>query len=167
MKKYSYRKEYPFCKSVFIEKFIAKTVPSGIKEGLKTPYGRKLEDRVFIGEIRKDYFRIVTYPDIYRHSFWKNPACIYGIFYECDGNMVVDYTVDILEASKFISVSGILTSSFGTLAGIISVHMEGFHIKMLLAFAIFLLMFIRSISTLQVHQSEQDALLEFMEDMEN
>jgi len=165
MRNYSYKKEYPFCKSVFIEKFTAMTVPLGIKEGLKRPYGRKLEGRVFMGEIRKGYFRIVTFPDIYRHSFWKAPSCICGILYERDGNTVVDFTVDILEASKFVSVSGILMSCLGTLASIISVLMERFHIKILLAFAISLLIFIKSISTLQVHESEHDALLKFMEDM--
>ena len=177
MKNSLYRKTYPFEKSVFVEKFIARTVPSGIIKGLKHPYGRKLEGRVFIGEIRKDYFRIVTSPDIWdiiKHPWgirkvpiWKNPSCVQGIFYEYDGNTVVDYTVDILEGSKFISVSGIIMSCLGTVAGIISMFMEGFHINILLAFVIFILMFISSISALQVHQSEHDALIKFMEDLKN
>lgn len=177
MKNTRYRKIYPFEKSVFVEKFIARTVPSGIVEGLKRPYDRKLEGRVFMGEIRENHFRIVTSPeiwDILKHPWgmrkvpvWKNPSCVYGVFYEYNGDTVVDYTVDILEGSKFISLSSIIMSCLGTVGGIISIYMEGFHIQILLAFVIFLLMFVSSISALQIHQSEHDALIKFMEDMKN
>lgn len=173
-----YKKIYPFEKSVFVAKLMERIVPVDFRERMKRPLGRKLEGRMFVGEIGNEYFRIVTYPDQWesvRHPFggirkvpiWKNPSCIYGKFHECDGQTVVDCTVDIYVGSKIMSVSGILMSCFGALACMISVIMEGFTPNVLLAVGIFTLIFIRSISALQPHQSEHDVLIKFMEDLEN
>lgn len=65
MKDSCYRKIYPFEKSVFVEKFIARTVPFDERKSRAIPLGRKLEGRVFVGEIRGNNFKLATSPDMW------------------------------------------------------------------------------------------------------
>lgn len=65
MKAIYYRKIYPFDKTVFEEKFNDRTVPFHERIGSLKPLGRKLEGRVFKGEIKGNKFEMCTYPDIW------------------------------------------------------------------------------------------------------
>ena len=173
-----YRKTYPFEKSVFVKKLTERTVPVGYRERLKRPLGRKLEGRVFVGEIGTGYFRIVTYPDQWeslKHPFggirtvpvWKNPSWIAGIFRECDGHTVVDCTVDIYIGSKIMSVFGIVMSCIMALFCLVGGLMEGWSRSLPVAAGIAVWMLFRSILALQPHQSEHEVLVKFMEDLEH
>ncbi len=173
-----YRKTYPFEKPVFVKKLTERTVPVGFRERLKRPLGRKLEGRVFVGEIGTDYFRIVTYPDQWeslRHPFggirtvpvWKNPSCIDGIFHECDGHTVVDCTVDIYVGSKMMSVIGIVMGCPLALVCLAGGFTQGWSWNVPVAASIAAWMLFRSILALQPHQSEHEVLIKFMEDLED
>ncbi len=51
MKAICYQKIYPFERAVFVQKFIARTVPFHERIGSLKPLGRKLEGRVFKGDL--------------------------------------------------------------------------------------------------------------------
>lgn len=171
-----YQITYPFAKSVFAARMIERTVPVDFRERMKRPLGRKLEGRVFLSEVGADHFRVVTYPDQWEFAkrpfggikevpVWKNPSCAYGIFHECDGHTVVDCTIDIYIGSKMVSVSGIFMGCLGVLIGSIGMLAEGFALNALLAIGIFTVLLVRSALALQPHQSENEVLIKFMEDL--
>lgn len=177
MKDGCYRKIYPFEKSVFVAKFTAGTVPFDERKSGSIPLGRKLEGRVFVGEIRGNNFKLTTSPDMWdaiRHPWagigkvpvWRNPSCIYGSIQESEGYTIVEYTIGVMKTSRFISKQGIVIGCVGVWVCIMSAYMEGFHLGVLLGVVIMMLHILSSFLALQPHQSENDVLIKFMEDLE-
>lgn len=175
MKAICYQKIYPFERAVFVQKFIARTVPFHERIGSLKPLGRKLEGRVFKGEIKGNKFEMCTYPDIWHFTtlprikkipVWMNPSCLYGDIQESDGQTIVNCIIDLSTSHKIFYLSGMTIDCFIILLFIIAMFME-FQFGGLIAIAICVLDFIRSNSALHPHQSEHEALIQFMEDLEN
>lgn len=55
----NYRKIYPFGKSVFVQKFLEKTILPKYADKLKTAYSDKGKDRVFFGTLKADRKSVV------------------------------------------------------------------------------------------------------------
>ena len=107
MKAICYKKIYPFGRAVFEEKFVARTVPFHERIGNLKPLGRKLEGRVFKGEIKGDRFEMCTYPDIWHLTplphirkipAYMNPSCLYGSIQELDGHTIVNCIIFLLKS---------------------------------------------------------------------
>ena len=82
MKAIYYRKIYPFDKTVFEEKFNDRTVPFHERIGSLKPLGRKLEGRVFKGEIKGKQFiccAVVQFCTVIHDD--RPPAQRFDIFY--------------------------------------------------------------------------------------
>lgn len=109
MKAICYQKIYPFERAVFEQKFIARTVPFHERIGSLKPLGRKLEGRVFKGEIKGNKFEMCTYPDIWHFTtlprikkipVWMNQSCLYGDIQESDGQTIVNCIIDLSTSHK-------------------------------------------------------------------
>lgn len=133
---------------------------------------------MFVGEIKGNNFKVATCPsmwDAVRHPLpgirnihvWRNPSCIYGSIQEYDKYVIVDYTVDIMRTSRFVSRQGIIIGSIGVGVCIMGAYVEGIYWGTVIGIVIFMLHIVSSVSALQSHQSEHDALVKFMEDLEN
>ena len=176
MKAICYRKIYPFDKTVFKEKFINRTVPFHERIGSLKPLGRKLEGRVFIGKIKGEQFKILTFPDMYHLNIWpgirkipvwRNPSCIYGSIQELDGQTIVNCIIDLSTPHKIYFYKSIVIDCLAIMFVILVMLVEGFQPGVLIVIGICVLNAISSTSALQPHQSENEALIKFMEDLEN
>lgn len=178
MKDEYYRKTYPFEKSVFVEKFIARTIPFDERKSSSMLSVRKLEGRMFVGEIRGNNLKVATCPDMWdaiRHPWagigkvpvWRNLSCIYGSIQEYGGQTTVEGTIGIMKTSRFISKQGIIIGCIGVWVCITDVYTEGFHLGALLGLVIIILHIVGSILALQHHQSEHNALIQFMNELED
>ena len=174
MKAICYKKIYPFGRAVFEEKFVARTVPFHERIGNLKPLGRKLEGRVFKGEIKGDRFEMCTYPDIWHLTplphirkipAYMNPSCLYGSIQELDGHTIVNCIIDLSTTHKIFYLSGMTMDCFMILLFIVVMFIE-FQLGGLIVIVILVLDFIRSNSALQAHQREHEALIKFMEDLE-
>ena len=174
MKAICYKKIYPFGRAVFEEKFVARTVPFHERIGNLKPLGRKLEGRVFKGEIKGDRFEMCTYPDIWHLTplphirkipAYMNPSCLYGSIQELDGHTIVNCIIDLSTTHKIFYLSGMTMDCFIILLFIVVMFIE-FQLGGLIVIVILVLDFIKSNSALQAHQSEHEALIKFMEDLE-
>ena len=121
MKAICYKKIYPFGRAVFEEKFVARTVPFHERIGNLKPLGRKLEGRVFKGEIKGDRFEMCTYPDIWHLTplphirkipAYMNPSCLYGSIQELDGHTIVNCIIDLSTTHKIFYLSGMTMDCF-------------------------------------------------------
>ena len=164
-----YQITYSFEKSVFAAKMIERTVPVDFRERMKRPLGRKLEGRVFLSEVGTDHFRVITYLNqwgLAQNPFGIiNPSCVYGVFHEREGHTVVDCTIDVYIGSKMLSACGIFMGCLGVLIGSVGMLAEGFTRNALLAIGIFAALLVCSILAMQPHQSENEVLIKFMEDL--
>ena len=176
MKDIYYRKIYPFDKTVFEEKFNDRTVPFHERIGSLKPLGRKLEGRVFKGEIKGNKFEMCTYPDIWHFTtlprikkipVWMNPSCLYGDIQESDGQTIVNCIIDLSTPHKISFYNSIVIDCLAIMFVILVMLVEGFQPGGLIGISICVLNAISSTSALQPHQSENEALIKFMEDLEN
>lgn len=176
MKAIYYRKIYPFDKTVFEDKFNDRTVPFHERIGNLRPLGRKLEGRVFIGKIKGERFKILTFPDMWHINpwpgirkipAWRNPSCIYGSIQELDGHTIVNCTIDLMTQHKISFINSIVIDCLIIMFFVFVMLVEEFQPGGLIGIGIMVLNIISSISALQPHQSENEALIQFMEDLEN
>lgn len=178
MKKRYYTIKYPFDKSVFKQKFTARTIPLNSMARVGQPYGNKTKDgRLFFGEFVNDWFQIYTRPDMWdailKPSLFikRMPALvsysrIYGIIHENDGQLVVDCTTDKMELAMLVAIGGIFMCGVAILACGISFLVEGFDFKKMIALILVsLLIAVPDFFMLRHHQGEEDALIKFMEDL--
>ena len=179
LKKKYYTIQYPFEKSVFDQKFIARTIPFQIMARINLSYDSKIMNgRKFFGELVNDRFQIYTCPDMFdaaltpwlliqRMSALFSFSRIYGIVHESDGQLVVECTTDKMELAKLIAVLAVFMSTVTVLGCGIGFGIEGFDFGKLLALIMVPFMAIPSFFALRHHQGEEDALIKFMEDLEN
>ena len=179
VQKYNNKKIYSFDKSIFVEKFTANTISSNPIELIKRAYSLKAKERVYVGNYNLEYdqFKVYTYADLYQsflnpYLFWKRililaaPVCIYGNVKEENHQTIVDYVID-----KTISVK--VTAAFGfsmccsiAFMGILNILLNGMDLKSLLIIVLPVPLFLILFLLMRISVSERDALLIFMEDLE-
>lgn len=174
------RKIYSYEMSVFIEKFAAYTISSKPLKKMKQAYSFSAKDRVFVGDynIKYDRFKVYTYPDLWQSFlnpwlFIKNvlkfisPACIYGSVKEEEGHTIVDYEIKKTEKVKVTALFWLSMSSIFALTGIVNILFNGIDFKSLLIIVIAISWFIITYWIMNVPKMEHDALIRFMEDLED
>lgn len=181
MKNYSYKKEYPFSNHIFIEKLKANTISSSPVNKIKRAYSDKANDRVFVRgflNLKQEQFQVYTYPDLYdsfltpyffkRAFIFMAPSCIYGHFVgKDDEKTVVNYTICKTDFVKVIAIVQTFICVMCGLYCIISMIMNGISGELLLAFIIIAEFSIIIIMLLKIPRAELDALIKFMEDLED
>ena len=177
MKKKYYTIKYPFDKSVFDKKFIARTIPLNPMARLKQSNDSKIKNgRIFWGELVNDRFQIYTTLHMWDAIsdpcllFKRIPALfsfsrIYGIVHESEGQLVVDCTTDKMELAKLVALFVLFMYSVAILSCIGGLIMDGFDLGKLLTLIMAPFMIIPSFFTLRHHQGEENALIKFMEDL--
>ena len=182
MKTYSYKKIYPFERSVFGEKFSASTISlNTIKATRMTSSNREKNGRVFLGSINNNKLMVLTYFDVDLETYYFNrqlfrervftklsPMCIYGIISEDNGQTIVDYSIEKRMEDKGLAINLRCILVIIDLGMVIGTIVNGFTFNLFDFFALFILAFfhIFIFFTLKISQTEVDALIKFMNDLE-
>lgn len=179
VQKYNNKKIYSFDKSVFVEKFTANTISSNSIELIKRAYSFKAKERVYIGDyyLKYDQFKVYTYPDLYQsllnpYLFWKRlfilvaPVCIYGNVKEENQQTIVDYVIDKTISVKVAAAFWFSMCCSIAFMGIINILMNGMDLKSLFTIVLPVPLFLILFLLMRISVSERDALLVFMEDLE-
>ena len=183
MKTNHYRKIYPFEKSIFCEKFFAIVLPNNSIKSITMPISKKVKNnRVFLGNIKNNCLKVVTYPDVdiwgtfflnprlfFKRLFiMMSPMCIYGNISEYKEQTVVNFIVSKMRGTEIIAKLQciiLFICDFGIIMGMVSgqTTYNFFLIPILLFLALF---HISLFFMMKISKKEVDALIKFMNDLE-
>ena len=179
VKMYNNKKIYSFGKSIFVEKFTANIISSNPIELIKNAYSFKAKERVYVGDynLKYDQFKMYTYPDLHQSFFnpilfWKRifilaaPACIYGNIKEENQQTIVDYVIDKTISVKVAAAFWFLMCCSIIFMGVIDIVFNGMDLKSLFIIVLPVPWLVIRHQLMNISDSERDALLLFMEDLE-
>lgn len=168
-------KVYPFEIDILKKELINKTISPNYINKIKTAY-KSGNERVFFGTLKENQFKVYTYPDmsksflnpvlfLKRIFIFAAPSCIYGYISECNKQTRIEYTIDKTEAVHIFKMFGIIMCGLMGFMCIIDAFYSGIKVQTFISLGLIFLVIVMLYLLMKIPQSEEDALLKFLEDL--